>query len=65
MVKGFKIKGALMPYRSVIGIPYDPRIANAAFFQLISRLNQLNFNTLLFDCRYQNEKHLNALVKEI
>lgn len=53
-----------MTYRSVIGIVYDPRVANAAYHMLLSRLNKFEFNTLQLDCRFYNEDHLNHLVKE-
>ena len=53
-----------MPYRPVIGIVYDPRHANPAYDILISRLDEFQFNTRQFDCRFETEQQLDRLVKE-
>lgn len=53
-----------MPYRPVIGIIFDPRNGNPAYYMLISSLNEFGFNTLQLDSRYFNEEHLNSLVQE-
>lgn len=53
-----------MPYRPVIGIVYDPRYANPSYDILLSRLDVFKFNARQFDCRFQNEQHVDCLVKE-
>lgn len=54
-----------MPYRPVIGIVFDPQNANSPYHMLISRLiSEYEINILQLDCRYFNDEHLNALVKE-
>jgi len=53
-----------MSRRPVIAVIFNPQYADAPFYQVISRLFELEFNVLTLDCRYANDEHLKVLVAE-